>query len=77
MTDQQGQQRHISKIIACDVVPLEAVADERVQVFAVISLIRTGLPAFSINKLTLFFHLAAIVSSQAEEDFDLGNADQF
>ena len=33
LTDSRGNQRSINKIMACDVVPLSAITDERVQVF--------------------------------------------
>ena len=72
LTDQQGQQRRISKIIACDVVPLEAIADERVQVFCGDVADSHWLASVFNQQIDTVFHLAAIVSSQAEEDFDLG-----
>jgi nucleoside-diphosphate-sugar epimerase len=72
LTDSAGQGRRIAQIDAFDVVPLEGIIDARVRVL-------TGDisdPA-QIDKLvdadtSSIFHLAAVVSSQAEQEFELG-----
>src|ERR1700730_14974493 len=72
LTDAAGQPQRIKQIKAFDVVPLEGIDDSRVRVL-------TGDisdPA-QVEKLvdadtSSIFHLAAIVSSQAEQEFQLG-----
>ncbi|CNH69653.1 D-erythronate dehydrogenase [Yersinia pekkanenii] len=71
LTDQQGNQRSISKILACDVVSQD-IADKRVQVFCGDIADPQWLAQVFTQQIDTVFHLAAIVSSQAEEDFDLG-----
>ncbi|MGT3178594.1 D-erythronate dehydrogenase [Yersinia enterocolitica] len=72
LTDSQGHQRSINKIMACDVVPLSAITDERVQVFCGDIADSQWLASIFDQQVDTVFHLAAVVSSQAEEEFDLG-----
>jgi len=72
MTDSAGERRPIEQISAFDVVPLEGIDDPRLQVSTgdladpapVERLVDAGTHSV--------FHLAAVVSGQAEQDFDLG-----
>jgi len=72
LTDRNGQQRAISQIIACDVVPLEGISDARVKVVCGDIADRQWLASIIDPQIDSIFHLAAIVSGQAEQDFDLG-----
>lgn len=72
LMDSQGNQRSINKIMACDVVPLSAITDERVQVFCGDIADSQWLASIFDQQVGTVFHLAAVVSSQAEEEFDLG-----
>ncbi|CNG87130.1 D-erythronate dehydrogenase [Yersinia kristensenii] len=72
LTDSQGHQRSINKIIACDVVPLSGITDERLAVFCGDISDAQWLASIFDQQIDTVFHLAAIVSSQAEEEFDLG-----
>lgn len=72
LTDQQGEPRNINKIIAYDVLPLMEVEDPRVQVICGDIAAQNGLSAVWDRQIDTIFHLAAVVSSQAEDDFDLG-----
>ena len=72
LTNAAGKVGRIERITAFDVVPLEGIDDPRVQVV-------TGdiADAAQIERLvdaqtSSVFHLAAIVSGQAEQDFELG-----
>ena len=72
LTDDAGQVQRIEQITAFDVVPLEGINDSRL-------LVQTGdiADAAQVEKLiqpdtASVFHLAAIVSGQAEQDFELG-----
>ena len=72
MTDSTGARRPIERITAFDVVPLEGIDDPRVHVSTgditdparIERLIEPGTDSV--------FHLAAVVSGQAEQDFELG-----
>ncbi|MFJ3485148.1 D-erythronate dehydrogenase [Pseudomonas sp. NPDC090202] len=72
LTDRQGATQRISRIVAFDVVPLAGIDDPRVQVvcgdIADPRMLETLVDADTDS----VFHLAAVVSSQAEQDFDLG-----
>lgn len=72
LADSQGNQCSITKIIACDVVPLSGIEDKRVQVVCGDISDAQWLATVFDRQVDTVFHLAAIVSSQAEEDFDLG-----
>ncbi|AIN16675.1 3-beta hydroxysteroid dehydrogenase/isomerase family protein [Yersinia rochesterensis] len=72
LTDSQGHQHSINKIIACDVVPLRGIANERVQVSCGDIADSSWLANVFDHQIGTVFHLAAIVSSQAEEEFELG-----
>lgn len=72
LTDQTGQARRIKRITAFDVTALDGINDPRVHVRVgdiadpkqIEDLVNVGTSSI--------FHLAAIVSGQAEQDFDLG-----
>jgi len=72
LTDRNGKLRAISQIIACDVVPLEGISDARVKVVCGDIADRQWLASIIDSRIDSIFHLAAIVSGQAEQDFDLG-----
>ena len=67
-----GSQAPIERLVLLDVVPARDFADPRVRVIAADltdpSVVRNAIDA----NVTSVFHLAAVVSGQAEADFDLG-----
>jgi nucleoside-diphosphate-sugar epimerase len=72
LTNRQGVKQPISQIVAFDVVPLSGIDDPRVKVVGgdiADPLVLESLVDASIDSI---FHLAAVVSSQAEQDFELG-----
>jgi nucleoside-diphosphate-sugar epimerase len=72
LTDRQGARQAITRIVAFDVVPLSGIDDARVQVVCgdiADAQVLEGLVTADTDSV---FHLAAVVSSQAEQDFDLG-----
>jgi nucleoside-diphosphate-sugar epimerase len=72
LTDRQGAEQTITRIVAFDVVPLSGIDDARVQVVCgdiADAQVLEGLVTADTDSV---FHLAAVVSSQAEQDFDLG-----
>ncbi|MDE1194229.1 MAG: SDR family oxidoreductase [Pseudomonas sp.] len=72
LTDRQGAEQAITRIVAFDVVPLSGIDDARVQVVCgdiADAQVLEGLVTADTDSV---FHLAAVVSSQAEQDFDLG-----
>ena len=72
LTDRQGAKQAITRIVAFDVVPLSGIDDARVQVVCgdiADAQVLEGLVTADTDSV---FHLAAVVSSQAEQDFDLG-----
>ncbi|NBB09450.1 D-erythronate dehydrogenase [Pseudomonas sp. SLFW] len=72
LTDRQGARQAFSKIVAFDVVPLTGLDDPRVEVVCgdiADSNVLEGLVSAETDSV---FHLAAVVSSQAEQDFELG-----
>jgi nucleoside-diphosphate-sugar epimerase len=72
LVDSAGERRRVEQIVAFDVVPLEGIDDPRVQVRAG-DLTDPGQLERLVDIQTQgVFHLAAIVSGQAEQDFDLG-----
>lgn len=67
-----GRQRPIERIVLLDIVPAEGLADPRVRVVAG-DLGDEGVLRRAVDADTdSVFHLAAVVSAQAEADFDLG-----
>ncbi|MFO1317464.1 MAG: D-erythronate dehydrogenase [Burkholderiales bacterium] len=72
LTDARGRTRTIASIVLLDVVPANVPADPRVTVVAG----DLADPAVVANAVTpdtdTVFHLAAVVSGQAEADFDIG-----
>jgi nucleoside-diphosphate-sugar epimerase len=72
LTDSQGKAQRIDQLVLVDVVPANDFADKRVRVvtgdIADGALMRQAIDTGT----TSIFHLAAIVSGQAEADFDLG-----
>lgn len=76
----QGETQEIGRLIAIDRVALQGIDDSRLQVLtgdiSDSEWLRSAIPA----QVDSVFHLAAIVSSQAEQDFELGikiNVDAF
>jgi nucleoside-diphosphate-sugar epimerase len=71
-SDSQGRVRRIARLVLADVVPANDFGDERVRIvtgdIADSALLRQAID----TDTTSIFHLAAIVSGQAEADFDLG-----
>ncbi len=63
LTDSQGNQRSINKIMACDVVPLSAITDQRVQVFCGDIADSPWLASIFDQQVDTVFHLAAVVST--------------
>src|SRR5947208_4092281 len=72
LTDAQGRSQRIDEIVLVDIVPATGVTDPRVRTVTgdladPVLIERAITPA-----TTSVFHLAAVVSGQAEADFDLG-----
>jgi nucleoside-diphosphate-sugar epimerase len=72
LADNTGERRPIEQIVAFDVVPLEGIDDPRVQVRAGDLTDPAQLERLVDTHIQGVFHLAAVVSGQAEQDFDLG-----
>ncbi|WP_025127071.1 D-erythronate dehydrogenase [Pseudomonas sp. PH1b] len=72
LTDRHGQLRPISRIIAFDREPLQGMDDPRVQVKGGDITDDQVLASLIDADTDSIFHLAAVVSSQAEGDFELG-----
>ncbi|SDG53761.1 D-erythronate dehydrogenase [Pseudomonas abietaniphila] len=72
LTDRQGVKQIIRRIVAFDVVPLSGIEDERVQVVCGDIADPHVLKGLVSAETDSVFHLAAVVSSQAEQDFELG-----
>ncbi len=72
LADSTGERRPVEQIVAFDVVPLEGIDDPRVQVRAGDLTDRGQLERLVDAHTQGVFHLAAVVSGQAEQDFDLG-----
>jgi nucleoside-diphosphate-sugar epimerase len=72
LSDSQGRVQRIDRLVLVDVVPANDFGDERVRVvtgdIADGALLRQAIDTDTSS----IFHLAAIVSGQAEADFDLG-----
>jgi nucleoside-diphosphate-sugar epimerase len=72
VSDRQGVNQAISTIVAFDVVPLAGIDDPRVQVLCGDIADPNVLRGLVDAETDSIFHLAAVVSSQAEQDFELG-----
>lgn len=72
LTDRAGQTQPITRITAFDVVPLEGMDDPRIKVVCGDITEREVLDSLIDAETDSVFHLAAIVSSHAEADFELG-----
>jgi D-erythronate 2-dehydrogenase len=72
LADQAGQAQRIEQITAFDVVPLEGISDPRLHVSTGDIADPAQVERLLDKDTTSVFHLAAIVSGQAEQDFDLG-----
>jgi len=72
LTDRQGARQAITRIVAFDVVPLSGIEDPRVQVVCGDIADPQVLQGLVDAQTDSIFHLAAVVSSQAEQDFELG-----
>ncbi|MES2759320.1 MAG: D-erythronate dehydrogenase [Pseudomonadota bacterium] len=72
LSDSDGQARHVEQLVLLDVVPANDFGDARVRVvtgdIADGAVLRQAIDTDTAS----IFHLAAIVSGQAEADFDLG-----
>jgi nucleoside-diphosphate-sugar epimerase len=72
LTDARGTQRAVREVVLVDVLPARGIADARLRVVAG-DLADPAVAAAAITPDTdSVFHLAAVVSGQAEADFDLG-----
>lgn len=72
LTDNEGHTRSINTIIACDIVPLIDIQDARLHVVSGDMTNPHWLGEQVDTDIDSVFHLAAIVSSQAEAEFDIG-----
>lgn len=72
LTDRHGQLRPISRITAFDREPVQGINDPRVQVKGGDITDQQVLANLIDADTDSIFHLAAVVSSQAESDFELG-----
>ena len=72
LLNRQGQMQNITKITAFDIAPLAGIDDPRLQVVCGDISNPVELANLINEQTDSVFHLAAIVSGQAEQDFDLG-----
>lgn len=72
LLDANGQPQPIKQITALDIAPLRGIDDPRLSVRCGDISSRTELETLIDAQTNSVFHLAAIVSGQAEQDFDLG-----
>ncbi|RWR01455.1 hypothetical protein ED28_13255 [[Pantoea] beijingensis] len=72
LTDQHGQRRDIQRIIACDRVALGGIDDPRLDIRSGDISDKAWLDQVLQEDIDSVFHLAAIVSGQAEQEFELG-----
>jgi D-erythronate 2-dehydrogenase len=72
LSDASGRGRRIEQIKAFDVVPLEGIDDSRVHVLTGDISDPAHVEALVDADTSSIFHLAAVVSSQAEQEFELG-----
>jgi nucleoside-diphosphate-sugar epimerase len=67
-----GGEEPIEQIVLLDVVPAEGFSDRRIRTVAADITNASALQGVIENDVRSVFHLAAVVSGQAEADFDLG-----
>ena len=67
-----GGEEPIEQIVLLDVVPAEGFSDRRIRTVAADITDASALQGVIENDVRSVFHLAAVVSGQAEADFDLG-----
>jgi nucleoside-diphosphate-sugar epimerase len=72
LTNRNGQTTAITQITAFDMLPLEGINDPRIKVVCGDISDRATLDSLLDAHTDSVFHLAAVVSSQAEADFELG-----
>jgi len=72
VTDSRGELQAISKLILVDVVPATGFTDPRVVSVAADIADEKAMDEVITERVGSIFHLAAVVSGQAEADFDLG-----
>jgi D-erythronate 2-dehydrogenase len=72
LANTDGKQTEISRITLLDVVPAQGFSDDRIQVLTGDIADPAAIAAAITPATQSIFHLAAIVSGQAEADFDLG-----
>lgn len=72
LNDRSGKPRTIARITAVDIVPLSGIDDARVRTIAADIANPDALATCIDAQTDGVFHLAAVVSGQAEQDFDLG-----
>jgi len=72
LINQQGQQQPITRITAFDIAPLTGINDPRLNVVCGDICDPAELAKLIDEQTDSVFHLAAIVSGQAEQNFDLG-----
>ncbi len=74
LIDSSGEEREVSKLVLCDVVPLPVALpnDERLEFIEGDFGDHEMLEKLITSDTAVVFHLAAVVSGGAEEDFDLG-----
>jgi D-erythronate 2-dehydrogenase len=72
LADRAGHAQRIERVTAFDVVPLEVITDSRLRVSTGDIADPAQVERLIDQDTTGVFHLAAIVSGQAEQDFDLG-----
>ncbi|HBI06954.1 MAG TPA: NAD-dependent epimerase [Erwinia persicina] len=72
LNDAHGQPQIIKQITAIDIIPVSGIEDPRLTVRCGDISSRSELETLIDARTDSVFHLAAIVSGQAEQDFDLG-----
>lgn len=72
LNNREGQPQAITRITAFDIVPLSGITDPRLQVVCGDISNLEELAALIDEQTDSLFHLAAIVSGQAEQNFELG-----
>ncbi|HHT0369190.1 TPA: D-erythronate dehydrogenase [Raoultella planticola] len=78
LTDSDGKRRDIKRIVACDRVALSDIEDPRLIIYSGdISDPAFLQTLFQSEEFDSVFHLAAVVSGQAEQEFELGMSINF
>src|SRR3979490_2109576 len=72
LTDARGREREIQSIVLLDAVPPAGIADRRVTAVTGDLACSTVVAQAITSDTDSVFHLAAVVSGQAEADFDIG-----